>query len=163
MRDFVAALFAIGLVFFALRLATALTRDRRQRGREREEMAAGGRSILAEIPSDAGLRFFTEDAEAFRFGERPIPKAKIVAARVLINGAPIAVAARPGHRGAAAVSSELVQQRPEGLSRDRWDVVIDTEDDTVLVPCGAIREQISQELARAVFDAVKRALQQSAP
>lgn len=159
MRDFVAALFAAGLVFFALRLATALTRDRRKRGSEREAIAASGRSILAEIPSDTGLRFFTEDAEAFRFGERPIPKGEIVAARVLINGAPIAVAARPDHRRAAAVSSDLVQQRPEGLSRDRWDVAIDTEDDTVLVPCGAIREQISQELARTVFDAVKRTLE----
>ena len=27
---------------------------------------------------------------------------------------------------------------------------------TVLVECGAIRERVSQELARAVFDAVKR-------
>lgn len=159
MRDFVAALFAAGLVFFALRLATALTRDRRKRGSEREAIAASGRSILAEIPSDTGLRFFTEDPEAFRFGGRPIPKAEIVAARVLINGAPIAVAARPDHRRAAAISSDLIQQRPEGLSRDQWDVAIDTEDDTVLVPCGAIREQISQELARTVFDAVKRTLE----
>jgi hypothetical protein len=29
----------------------------------------------------------------------------------------------------------------------------------VLVECGAIRERVSQELARAVFEAVKRAIQ----
>jgi hypothetical protein len=29
----------------------------------------------------------------------------------------------------------------------------------VLVECGAIRERVSQELARAVFDAVKRVVE----
>ena len=159
MRDALAALVAILLVFFALRLATSLTRDRRRRHGERESIAAGGRTILAEIPGDEGLLFFTEDAAAFYLGDRRIPKETITAARVLINGAPIAVAARPGHQAAAAISSELVQERPEGLARDRWDVSIDTEDDTVIVPCGAIREQISQELARGIFDALKRVVQ----
>jgi hypothetical protein len=46
--------------------------------------------------------------------------------------------------------------RPEGIARDRWDVAIETVKGTVLVECGAIRERVSQELARAVFDAVKR-------
>ena len=158
MRDVVGILVALLLVFFALRLATALTRDRRKRHGEREAIAAGGRTIVAEIPSDECLVFFTEDDEAFHVGDHPIPKTTITAARVLINGAPIAVAARPEHQAAASISSELVQQRPEGLARDRWDVAIDTEQGTVIVPCGAIREQISQELARGVFDAVKRIL-----
>ena len=159
MRDIVATLVAILLIFFALRMATALTRDRRKRHGERASIAAGGRTILAEIPSETGLVFFTEDAEAFHHGDRPIPKAAIAAARVLINGAPIAVATSPDHRAATAIPSNLVQQRPEGLARDQWDVAIDTDDDTVIVPCGAIREQISQELARSIFDAVKRILE----
>ena len=159
MRDVVAALAALALLFFALRLATTLTRDRRKRGSEREAIADSGRTILAEIPSDTGLLFFTEDTEAFHLGGRPIPKTAIKAARVLINGAPIAVATSPDHRDAAAISSELIQRRPEGLSRDQWDVAIHTGDDTVLVPCGAIREQISQELARTIFDAVKRTIE----
>ena len=159
MRDVAAALVALGLLFFALRLATALTRDRRKRGSEREAIAVRGRTILAEIPSDTGLLFFTQDAEAFYFGERPIPKTAITAARVLINGAPIAVATSPDHQDAAAISSELIQQRPEGLSRDQWDVAIDTGEASILVPCGAIREQISQELARTIFDAVKRTIE----
>ncbi len=159
MRDVVALVIAVLLVFFALRLATTLTRDRRRRRDEREAIAAGGRTVLAEIPSDEGLVFFTEDAESFYLDDRPIPKTTIRAARVLINGAPIAVAARPGHQAAATMSSELIGQRPEGLARDRWDVAIDTEHDAVIVPCGAIREQISQELARSIFDAVKRILE----
>ena len=158
MRDIPAALVAILLILFALRLATTLTRDRRRRNDERAAIAAGGRKILAEIPSDEGLLFFTEDAAAFHLGDRPIPKAAITAARVLVNGAPIAVAARPGHDAAAAISSDLVRQRPEGLARDQWDVAIDTGQSTVVVPCGAIREQVSQELARGIFDAVKRVL-----
>jgi hypothetical protein len=39
---------------------------------------------------------------------------------------------------------------------DRWDVAIEAVNGTTLVECGAIRERVSQELARAVFDAVKR-------
>jgi len=37
-------------------------------------------------------------------------------------------------------------------------VVIDGLDGVVIVECGAIRERVSQELARAVFDAVKEEL-----
>jgi len=44
----------------------------------------------------------------------------------------------------------------EGIVRDRWDVAIDTLKGTTLVACGAIRERVSQELARSVFDAVTR-------
>jgi hypothetical protein len=35
-------------------------------------------------------------------------------------------------------------------------VAIESVTETVLVECGAIRERISQELARAVFEAVRR-------
>ena len=37
--------------------------------------------------------------------------------------------------------------------------MIETLAGTTLVECGAIRERVSQELARAVFDAVKRELE----
>ena len=158
MRDAVAALVAILLVMLALRLATSLTKDRRRRQGQRESLAAAGRIILAEIPADTGLTFFTEDARAFYLGDREIPKATIRAARVLINGAPIAAAVAPGHPAATAIPSEVIENRPDGISRDRWDVAIETDDGMVLVPCGAIRERISQELARRIFDAVKGAV-----
>ena len=90
--------------------------------------------------------------------------------RVLINGAPIAawVSQRsketPASRRAAelegdAAAAAIIDDRPEGIARDRWDVVIDTLAGTIVVECGAIRERVSQELARAVFDAVKRELE----
>jgi hypothetical protein len=46
-----------------------------------------------------------------------------------------------------------------GLARDRWDVAIDTATGTVVVECGDVRERVSQELARAVFDAVRRVVE----
>ena len=83
----------------------------------------------------------------------------ITAVRVLINGAPIATVTsrrRPTDAGSPLAAFE---DRPEGIARDRWDVAIDTVTGTVLVECGAIRERVSQELARAVFDAVKRVVE----
>ena len=161
MRDIVAALVAILLLVVALRLATSLTKDRQRRGKERAALDAGGRTVLAEIPSEEGLTLFTEDTLAFHFGEREIPKRTIRATRVLINGAPIAAAVAPHHTDSNAVPKEVVEDRPDGISRDRWDVAIETDSDTVLVPCGAIRERISQELARSIFDAVKAVVESS--
>ena len=154
-----AALVAILLFVFALRLATSLTRDRRRRRSERDELEAGGRTVLAEIPGDEGLTFFSEEDEAFHYGGQRIPKGTIRAARVLINGAPIAAAVAPGHAEASIIPTEILGDRPEGLSRDRWDVEIDTDGGTVRVSCGAIRDQVSQELARNIFAAVKRVLE----
>ncbi len=163
MRDVVAALVAIALLVLALRLMTSLTKDRRRRKTERAALEAGGRSILAEIPGEEGLTLFTEEPHAFHFGDREIPKRSIRAARVLINGAPIAAAVAPGHPEASAIPTEVVEDRPEGITRDRWDVAIETDDDTILVPCGAIRERISQELARGIFDAVKAVVASNGP
>jgi len=77
----------------------------------------------------------------------------------LINGSPIAacVSRRADSRTAAAPTS--FEDRPDGIARDRWDVAIETAAGTTLVECGAIRERVSQELARAVFDAVKAELE----
>ena len=77
--------------------------------------------------------------------------------RVLING----VADRRVRLARATPSDDARQatsfeDRPEGIARDRWDVAIETVTGTTLVECGAIRERVSQELARAVFDAVKQ-------
>ena len=55
-----------------------------------------------------------------------------------------------------AAAPTAFEDRPDGIARDRWDVAIEAVNGTTLVECGAIRERVSQELARAVFDAVKR-------
>ena len=78
---------------------------------------------------------------------------------MLINGAPIAAVTSRAHPPARGQQPTSFDDRPEGIARDRWDVAIETVTGTVLVECGAIRERVSQELARAVFDAVKRTLE----
>jgi len=155
MRDIVAAIVAIPLLYAALKLATTLQAYRRRRQRARDSEAALGRSIIAEIPGDADLTLFTEDRARFYYGEESIDKDLITAVRVLINGTPIAAYESPRHGRAAARQPTSFEDRPEGIARDRWDVAIETVKGTMLVECGAIRERVSQELARAVFDAVK--------
>ncbi len=155
MRDILAALVAIGLILVAASLATTLRLYRRSRQRARDSEGALGRTIIAELPTSEDLVLFSEDDVRFHYGERSIDKDLIAAVRVLINGAPIAAALSPRHPGAAARHPTSFEDRPEGIARDRWDVAIETVADTVLVECGAIRERVSQELARAVFDAVK--------
>ena len=150
------ALVAVVLVFVAASLGTTLQAFRRHRQRARDSERALGRTILAEIPSAEDLVLFSEDAPRFYYGDRSIDKDLIVAVRVLINGAPIASYASRRHPEAPARQATHFEDRPEGIARDRWDVAIEGLDGTTIVVCGAIRERVSQELARAVFDAVKR-------
>ena len=158
MRDFVAVLLVFLLIAFALSMATSLQWYRRGHTRRRRAIAASGQVLVAEIPMADDLRFFTQDAHAFHWGARTIPKDQIRAARVLISGAPIATCASSRHPPPPATQlQELPSETgsPDGFGRDRWDVAIDLADETILVECGAIRERVSQELARQVFDAVK--------
>jgi hypothetical protein len=159
-RDLVAALIALALVVGALSLATTLTVYRKRRRRTRDAEQALGRRIIAEIPGDDDLRLFTEDDRQFHYGAAVVDKDGIVAVRVLINGAPIAAYVSCRHASeAAAIQPTSFEDRPEGIARDRWDVAIERAEGVLLVECGAIRERVSQELARAVFDAVKNDLE----
>ena len=155
MRDVAAAFVALALLIMALSLATTLHFHRRRRVAARAQEEAQGRHIVAELPTDERLLLFTEDRDAFHYGERRIDKEDIAAVRVLINGVPIAAVISTRHEREAARHPTSFEDRPEGIARDRWDVAIETIGDTTLVECGAIRERISQELARTVFDAVK--------
>ncbi len=159
MRDLVAALVAVVLVLGALSLATTLTVYRKRRRRTREAEEARGRRIVAEIPGDDDLRLFTEDDRQFHYGDEAVDKDRIAAVRVLINGAPIAAYVSTRFARDAALHPTSFEDRPEGIARDRWDVAIERPDGVTLVECGAIRERVSQELARTVFEAVKSALE----
>ena len=79
------------------------------------------------IPAEDDLLLFTEDAAQFHYGDRSIDKDRIVAAQILINGAVIAacVSARRASGTGAQMTTEAIDDRPEGIARDRWDVVID--------------------------------------
>jgi len=174
MRDAVAALVAAALIFFALSLLTSLHFYRKRHRKVREDELARGRTIIVELPTDPALTLFTEDAEHFYYGATPIDKNEIMAVRVLINGSPIAAFVSPRWqseaRSDAGSNAGSTKQDPEtsfedtseGILRDRWDVAIETanlQQATILVACGAVRERVSQELARKIFDAVKADLE----
>jgi hypothetical protein len=159
MRDVVAGVIAVALLAVAASLATTLQGFRRRRQRAHETEESLGRALIAEIPSEDNLVLFSEDASRFYYGEQAIEKDAILAARVLINGAPIAACVSRRAPPRAAAPQAGFDDRPDGIARDRWDVAIETIAGTTLVECGAIRERVSQELARAVFDAVKAELE----
>lgn len=159
MRDLVAALVAAALIFAALSLLTTLHFYRKRHRAAREDELTRGRTIVAELPTDPELTLFTEDAEHFYYGTTAIDKNEIMAVRVLINGSPIAAVVSPRWTSAAQRQATTFEDRPDGIARDRWDVAIETVSGVVLVECGAVRERVSQELARHIFDAVKRDLE----
>ena len=158
-RDLLAALLAVALVVGALSLATTLTVYRKRQRRTRDNEEARGRRIVAEIPGEDDLRLFTEDDRQFHYGAASVGKDRISAVRVLINGSPIAAYVSTRSPTGNVPQATSFEDRPEGIARDRWDVAIEGSDGLMLVECGAIRERVSQELARAVFDAVKRDLE----
>ena len=159
MRDLFAALVALALLATAASLATTLQVYRTRRRRARDSERALGRTIIAEIPAADDLMLFSQDTSRFYYGDRSIDKDLILAVRVLINGAPIAAHVSRRYPEGAERRATSFEDRPEGIARDRWDVAVEAVTGTTLVECGAIRERVSQELARAVFDAVKRELE----
>ena len=155
MRDAVAGIVAVLLLLVAASLATSLRTYRRRRERARDGERALGRTIIAELPTANDLVLVAEDDRRFYYGDRPIDKDSIVAVRVLINGAPIASHTSRRQAPAVAIPPTSFDDRPEGIARDRWDVAVETLAGTVLIECGAIRERVSQELARTIFDQIK--------
>lgn len=115
MRDFAAGVVALALLLVAGSLATTLRLYRRQRQRERDSERALGRTIIAELPTQDTLVLFSEDAARFYYGDRSIDKDLIAAARVLINGRPIAAVAARRHSQQQRQPTS-VEDRPEGVA-----------------------------------------------
>jgi len=159
MRDLVAGLVALALLGAAASLATALQGFRRRRARARDSERALGRAIIAEVPDRDDLVLVSEDEMRIYYGERSIDKDLITAVRVLINGSPIAAYESRRHAREGARKATTFEDRPDGIARDRWDVAVETITGTTLVECGAIRERVSQELARTIFDRIKHDLE----
>ena len=161
MRDIFAGILALVLLFVATSLATTLHYYRRRRDRTRDDQQALGRRIIAEVPTSDSLVLVTEDDRHFYWGDQSIEKAAIVAVRVLINGAPIAqwVSSRLASAAASSTAAGF-EDRPEGIARDRWDVAVETTGGSMLMECGAIRERVSQELARTIFDRLRDVLEE---
>jgi hypothetical protein len=160
MRDLVAGIVAVLLLLVAVSLAATLRSYRRRRQRASDSERALGRALIAELPTADDLVLVSQDEQRFYYGDRSIDKDLIVAVRVLINGSPIASAVSRRHAASTPLQPTSFEDRPEGIARDRWDVAVETVAGTTLIECGAIRERVSQELARAVFDAIKKDLEQ---
>ena len=159
MRDFVAVILAVILFAVALSLATSLQWHRKGQARRRQLIRNRGRSIVAEIPAAEGLIYFTEDSEAFHWGDETIRKNQIQAVHALINGAPISTSRARRFPGVSADPAPVLDKGPDGIERDRWDVAIETAGRTAVIECGSIRERVSQELARGIFEAVRAAIE----
>ena len=155
MRDLIAGLVALGLVLFGLSLASTLRFHRRRSEHERRELEGAGRTVIAEIPTSSGLTLFVEDDAHFYNGETAISKDSIQLVKVLINGSPIASYTARRFPSDDTGTSGSFADRPEGIAHDRWDVLVRTGAGDTLVECGSVRERVSQELARRVFDVVK--------
>jgi hypothetical protein len=160
MRDFVAAIVALALTVIALGLLTTLQAYRRRLARRRASEEALGRLIIAELPTAAELVLFSGDGVRFYHGDRPIEKDLIRAVRVLVNGSPIAAYVSTRWPSEGAPHGTTFENRPDGIARDRWDVALESEQGLTLIECGEIRERVSQELARRVYDAVRTDMEQ---
>lgn len=160
MRNLIAGAVVVLLAVVALRMVTALQGYRRGREQRRERLSAAGRTIVAEVPAADGLEFFAEDAGAFYWADRRIPKRDIRAARMLFGDAPLArVRARRFPDEDAGADTPGPETETPAFEHAQWDVAIATGGETVVVACGAIREQVSQELARRIFEAVRQAVE----
>jgi hypothetical protein len=151
MRDLVAGLIALALLVFALLVGATLHFHRQRRERTRREARASGRAIIAELPQGTDLVYVTEDSERFYVGDRPIEKTSILGVRLMVNQGVVSQAGQPRSEPPAAARPTSDE---EAFIRDRWDVLVDTASGTVTIACGAIRERISQDLARRIYDAV---------
>ena len=158
MRDLVAIIIVLILVVVALAMATSLQWYRRGHERLRQALKTQGQTILAEVPVDEGLAFFSEDTQAFYWAGHRIPKHEIRAAHVLISGAPLSSIRSDRFPGVAAAGPTAALE-PGTVERERWDVGIELENQTILVECGSIRQQVSQEMARRIFESVKQAIE----
>jgi hypothetical protein len=150
-RDLVAALIAVALLVFALLVGATLHFHRQRRERTRRAAREGGRTIIAELPQGSDLVYVTDDRDCLYVGEQSIEKASIRGVRLLVNGRVVSEAGETRTDPAATAHATADE---EAFIRDRWDVLVDTDSRTVTIACGAIRERISQDLARRIFDAV---------
>jgi hypothetical protein len=151
MRDLVAGLVAVALLLFALLVAATLQYHRRRRDRARGAATVHGRKLIAELPQGVDLVYFAEDRECFYYGDQQIEKDAIRGVRLLVNDR---VVSHKGDIGTAPPAAATATADEQAFIRDRWDVVIDTTSGSVTISCGAIRERISQDLARRIYDAV---------
>lgn len=137
------------LLWWSFRLSMSLrwSKVEREQVRAREE---GSGRVVAELPLPEGVAFFVEDAGGFRWADQVLTRGALRGTRLLLNSAVVATAVR----AAAELPSPPAPEDEPG--RERWEVMAYLEDGSPLtIRCGSVREGISRQAARAVFDALR--------
>ena len=148
-----AGLLLLVFLWRAFRMAMAMRYEGVVRDGERREMEARGRRVVAEVPSHEGdVYLFMETPETFEWRGQILAKARITGCRLLLNGGVMAAAAKQG----VALPEPPATEAFEG--RERWDVRVYAQSEAVDIPCGMLREGVSREAARAVYEAVRATL-----
>jgi hypothetical protein len=150
-----AVLLLLAALFVLFRFAMELRYAKGQRERARRAEEARGRRVLAEVPlSDAEIVFLTDDERVLAWGSHEVSKDRIAGARLLVNGAVL-----QEHAGrAGALPSPAAPAAYEG--RERWEVRLFLDGGAeATIPCGALREGVSREIAGRVFAAVREEIE----
>jgi len=147
-----------GLLFLFLlgwlaRLALALRFAKLDREEARLAEEAQGRRVVAELPrGHSGTQFLLEDGTSFRWGEATLSKEDIAGARLLLNGGVLQEFA-----GKGAVLPPLDPPR-ELEGGELWSVLVYRRSGgRAEIPCGALREGVSREIAGRAFAAMQAA------
>ena len=154
MARFLALTLLLAVLFVIFRFAMGLRYAKRERERARQAEVERGRRVIAEVPrSETEVVFLTEDDRLLAWGGTEVSKAKIVGARLLVNGAVLRECARrPG-------TLPLPSAPEEYEGRERWEVALFLEGGTeARIPCGSLREGVSREIAGRAFEAARAAV-----
>ncbi|HET8647612.1 MAG TPA: hypothetical protein VFO85_19090, partial [Vicinamibacteria bacterium] len=144
----------LALLFWAFRLAMGLRWAKVEREQARRRQLETGRRVVAELPLPEGVSFFSEDEAALHWEGRSLRREEVAGARLLLNSAVVSAAARPGF---ALPDPPAPEDEP---GREKWEVMAYLRNGQALtIRCGSVREGVSREAARAVFDALRREVQ----
>lgn len=150
--ELLAGTLLVGTLFVAFRFAMGLRWARLMREQALSEELKRGRRLIAEVPTPSGeIELFLEDESRFYWAGAELGKAGLVGARLLLNGAVMGECRRSGAELPAAEPPE------EYEGRERWEVATYTDQGSLTIQCGSLREGVSREAARDVFQALEAA------
>lgn len=145
---------AAALVLFLwslLRFALGLRAAKIAREEERGAQESAGRRVVAELPLDERVVLVLEDRDGFYWAGREVRKERVRGAWLLLNGVVVATCSRAG----GGLPPVLPPTDAEYDGSERWSVTLHTADGVQAdMPCGRLREGVSRDAARKVFDAV---------
>jgi hypothetical protein len=154
--ELLAGILLVGTLFVAFRFAMGLRWARLMREKALLEELERGRRLVAEVPTPSGeIELFLEDEVGFYWAGAELGKRELTGARLLLNGAVMKECRREG----AELPEASLPEEYEG--RERWEVMAYREAGSTRIECGSLREGVSREAARDVYDALAVACEAS--